>query len=100
MVKLLDGQHRRPPLPIRRFQPHYTSMSRRSVEVTAELVLRAYRLGLFPMAEGRAGAKLFWLDPLKRGLLPLDQFHLSRRLLRTVLSDTFQVTADHNFAGT
>jgi len=75
-------------------------MSRRSVEVTADLVLRAYRLGLFPMAEGRAGDKLFWLDPLKRGVLPLERFHLSRRLLRTVLSDAFQVTADHNFAGT
>jgi leucyl/phenylalanyl-tRNA--protein transferase len=75
-------------------------MSRRSVEVTADLVLRAYRHGLFPMAEGRAGDKLFWLDPVKRGVLPLDRFHLPRRLLRTVLSDDFQVTADRNFAGT
>jgi leucyl/phenylalanyl-tRNA---protein transferase len=75
-------------------------MSRRSVEVTTDLVLRAYRHGLFPMAEGRAGDKLFWLDPIKRGVLPLDGFHLPRRLLRTVLSDTFTVTADRNFAGT
>ncbi len=75
-------------------------MSRRSVEVTADLVLRAYRHGLFPMAEGRGGDKLFWLDPVKRGVLPLDRFHLSRRLLRTVLSDQYQVTADTNFAGT
>ncbi len=75
-------------------------MSRRSVEVTTDLVLRAYRHGLFPMAEGRAGDKLFWLDPVKRGVLPLDRFHLSRRLLRTVLSDTFTVTADQNFPGT
>ena len=75
-------------------------MSRRSVEVTTDLVLRAYRHGLFPMAEGRAGDKLFWLDPIKRGILPLDGFHLSRRLLRTVLSDTFTVTADRNFPGT
>ena len=75
-------------------------MSRRSVEVTTDLVLRAYRHGLFPMAEGRAGDKLFWLDPIKRGVLPLDGFHLSRRLLRTVLSDSFIVTADRNFAGT
>jgi leucyl/phenylalanyl-tRNA--protein transferase len=52
------------------------------------------------MAEGRAGDKLFWLDPIKRGVLPLDGFHLSRRLLRTVLSDTFTVTVDQNFAGT
>jgi leucyl/phenylalanyl-tRNA--protein transferase len=75
-------------------------MSRRSAEVTADLVLRAYRHGLFPMAEGRGGEKLFWLDPIKRGVLPLGGFHLSRRLLRTVLSDTFTVTADQNFAGT
>lgn len=75
-------------------------MSRRSVEVTTDLVLRAYRHGLFPMAEGRAGDKLFWLDPIKRGVLPLDRFHLSRRLLRTVLSGEFTVTADRNFAGT
>ena len=52
------------------------------------------------MAEGRAGDKLFWLDPIKRGVLPLDGFHLSRRLLRTVLSDHFTVTVDQNFAGT
>jgi leucyl/phenylalanyl-tRNA--protein transferase len=75
-------------------------MSRRSVEVTTDLVLRAYRHGLFPMAEGRTGEKLFWLDPIKRGVLPLDGFHLSRRLLRTVLSDTYRVTVDRNFAGT
>ena len=75
-------------------------MSRRSVEVTTDLILRAYRHGLFPMAEGRAGDKLFWLDPIKRGVLPLDGFHLSRRLLRTVLSGGFVVTADQNFSGT
>ncbi len=75
-------------------------MSRRSVEVTTDLLLRAYRHGLFPMAEGRAGEKLFWLDPIKRGVLPLDEFHLSRRLLRTVLSGPYTVTADRNFAGT
>jgi leucyl/phenylalanyl-tRNA--protein transferase len=75
-------------------------MSRRSVEVTTDLLLQAYRRGFFPMAEGRTGDKLFWLDPLKRGVLPLDAFHLSRRLLRTVLSGPFSVTADTNFAGT
>jgi leucyl/phenylalanyl-tRNA--protein transferase len=75
-------------------------MSRRSVEVTTDLLLRAYRHGLFPMAEGRAGDKLFWLDPIRRGILPLDGFHLSRRLLRSVLSGGYTVTADRNFAGT
>ncbi len=73
-------------------------MSRRSVEITPDLMLRAYRAGLFPMAETRRGERLYWLDPELRGVLPLDGFHLSRRLLRTVLSDTFEVTADRDFA--
>jgi leucyl/phenylalanyl-tRNA--protein transferase len=75
-------------------------MSRRVVEITPELMLRAYRHGLFPMAETRRGDRLYWLDPERRGILPLDRFHLSRRLLRTVLSGTFKVTADEDFAAT
>ena len=75
-------------------------MSRRTVEITTELMLRAYRHGLFPMAETRRGERLYWLDPERRGVLPLDQFHLSRRLARTVLSDAFSVTVDQDFAGT
>jgi leucyl/phenylalanyl-tRNA---protein transferase len=62
--------------------------------------MRAYRLGLFPMAEGRTGDRLYWLDPVKRGVIPLNGFHLPRRLLRTVLSDGFVVTTDRNFSGT
>lgn len=72
-------------------------MSRRNVEITPELMLRAYRAGLFPMAETRRGERLYWLDPERRGMLPLDGFHLPRRLLRTLLSDTFAVTADADF---
>lgn len=72
-------------------------MSRRSLEITPDLMLRAYRAGLFPMAETRRGDRLYWLDPEQRGVLPLDGFHLPRRLLRTVLSDTFTVTADQDF---
>lgn len=75
-------------------------MSRRSVEITADLMLRAYRHGLFPMAETRRGERLYWLDPERRGVLPLDRFHLSRRLARTVLSDAFAVAVDHDFAAT
>lgn len=73
-------------------------MSRRSFEVTPELMLRAYRAGLFPMAETRLGERLYWLDPEQRGVLPLDSFHLPRRLLRTVLSGGFDVTGDQDFA--
>ena len=73
-------------------------MSRRIVEITPELMLRAYRHGLFPMAETRRGDRLYWLDPERRGVLPLDRFHLSRRLLRTVLSGAFDVAADVDFS--
>lgn len=75
-------------------------MSRRTVEITADLMLRAYRHGLFPMAETRRGDRLYWLDPERRGILPLDRFHLPRRLARTVLSGAFTVTVDQDFSGT
>jgi len=75
-------------------------MSRRSVEITPDLMLRAYRHGLFPMAETRRGERLYWLDPERRGILPLDDFHLPRRLARTVLSGGYAVTVDQDFPGT
>ena len=77
-----------------------SSMSRRQLEVTPDLVLRAYAAGVFPMAESRGSDRMYWLDPALRGVLPLDAgFHLSRRLRRTVLSGRFTVTADRDFAG-
>ena len=72
-------------------------MSRRTVEITPEIVLRAYRAGLFPMAESRGGHRLYWLDPEMRGVLPLDGFHLPKRLLRTVLSGPYVVTSNRAF---
>jgi leucyl/phenylalanyl-tRNA--protein transferase len=73
-------------------------MSRRHFDVTPDLMLRAYRAGLFPMAETRRGDRLYWLDPELRGILPLDGFHLSRRLRRTVFSGAFTVGSDQEFA--
>ncbi|MFL1463251.1 leucyl/phenylalanyl-tRNA--protein transferase [Roseococcus sp. DSY-14] len=74
-------------------------MSRRRVEITPEMMLRAYRLGLFPMAESRDSTTLYWLDPEMRGIIPLDGgFHLPRRLARTVRQRRFRVTADQGFA--
>ncbi len=73
-------------------------MSRRTVEVTPELLLRAYRVGLFPMAETRRSNRLYWLDPEFRGILPLDRFHAPRRLLRTVMRGPYTVTVDQDFA--
>lgn len=75
-------------------------MSRRQLEVTPDLLLRAYGAGVFPMAESRQSDRLYWLDPALRGVLPIDAgFHLPRRLKRTALSDRFTVTADRDFAG-
>ncbi len=73
-------------------------MSRQQMEITPDLLLRAYRAGLFPMAETRDDFRLYWLDPELRGVLPLDRFHLPRRLRRTVLSDRYRVTTDADFA--
>jgi leucyl/phenylalanyl-tRNA--protein transferase len=75
-------------------------MSRRHTEITPDLMLRAYRAGLFPMAEARGSARLYWLDPEMRGVLPLDGFHLPRRLARTVLGGGFSVTCDRDFRAT
>ena len=72
-------------------------MSRRALPITPDLVLRAYRAGLFPMAEGRQSGRLYWLDPKMRGILPLDRFHLPRSLRKVVLSNRFAVTADTDF---
>jgi leucyl/phenylalanyl-tRNA--protein transferase len=66
--------------------------------LTPEIVLRAYAEGLFPMAERRDDPTLFWVSPELRGIIPLDGFHVSKRLARTVRSDRFAVTFDHAFA--
>jgi len=66
-------------------------------ELTPELLLRAYAHGYFPMAESRDDPDLFWLDPEMRGILPLDRFHVSRRLARTIRADHFVVRIDTAF---
>src|SRR5271168_4432262 len=75
-------------------------MSTRNIVLNPDLLLRAYRLGLFPMAESRASRALHWLDPEARGVLPLDRFHLPRSLLKTLRAEKFHVTADADFPGT
>ncbi len=67
------------------------------LEITPELLLQAYRIGVFPMGERRDDPKLYWLDPRLRAVLPLDDFHLPRRLARTVRHGAFEVTADTAF---
>ncbi|HEY0104763.1 MAG TPA: leucyl/phenylalanyl-tRNA--protein transferase [Rhizomicrobium sp.] len=66
--------------------------------LTPDLLLHAYAEGLFPMAERRQDTTLFWVSPDQRGVIPLDGFHVSHRLARTVRSDGFAVTFDRAFA--
>jgi leucyl/phenylalanyl-tRNA--protein transferase len=67
------------------------------LELTPDMLLRAYAIGMFPMAEDRDDPELFWFDPPMRGIIPLDDFHVPRRLQRTVRSGRFHVTFDHAF---
>ena len=61
------------------------------------MLLRAYALGIFPMAERRDDNEVYWVDPERRGILPLEGFHLPRRLARTVRQDRFDVACDRDF---
>ncbi|HYD32032.1 MAG TPA: leucyl/phenylalanyl-tRNA--protein transferase [Azospirillaceae bacterium] len=67
------------------------------VELTPQLLLRAYAAGIFPMAESADADDLYWFDPEMRGILPLETFHIPRRLRRTVRQGAFEVRVDHAF---
>jgi len=69
-----------------------------AARITSDLLLRAYAEGVFPMAERRESETLYWVSPESRGVIPLDTFHVSHRLARTVRSGKFRVTADLAFA--
>ncbi len=66
-------------------------------DLTPDMLLRAYAVGVFPMAEDRNDPELFWVDPRMRGIIPLNEFHVPRRLRRTVRSSAFDVTYDRDF---
>jgi leucyl/phenylalanyl-tRNA---protein transferase len=63
-----------------------------------QMLLRAYALGIFPMADDRDDDAIYWVEPKRRAILPLDGFHLSRSLSKTIRSDAFKVTSDAAFA--
>jgi leucyl/phenylalanyl-tRNA---protein transferase len=67
-------------------------------EITPEILLRAYAMGIFPMAEARDDSAIHWVDPRQRGILPLDSFHISRSLARRLRDPAFTATADQAFA--
>jgi leucyl/phenylalanyl-tRNA---protein transferase len=73
------------------------SRPREPFEITTEILLRAYSIGLFPMAESAKDRNLFWVDPEKRGIFPLDGLIVSKSLAKTVRSDRFEVRIDQDF---
>ena len=68
-----------------------------SIRIDAQLLLRAYAYGVFPMAEARDDPNLFWIDPERRGILPLDRFHVPKRLRRTLKAAPFDIRIDTAF---
>jgi leucyl/phenylalanyl-tRNA--protein transferase len=69
------------------------------IEITPEVLLKAYACGIFPMAESAEDPSLHWVEPELRGIIPLDRFHVSSRLARTVRSDRFAITVNRDFDG-
>jgi len=65
--------------------------------ITPEILLKAYATGIFPMGESETDPELFWVDPDFRGILPLDQFHVPKRLIRTIKSERFSIKIDTSF---
>jgi leucyl/phenylalanyl-tRNA--protein transferase len=68
-----------------------------AIRLTPDILIEAYAAGIFPMAESADDPELFWVDPTRRGILPLDAFHVPRRLQRVLRSGTFAVRCDTRF---
>jgi leucyl/phenylalanyl-tRNA--protein transferase len=74
-----------------------TSRDAAFVEITPEVLLKAYACGIFPMAESAEDPALYWIEPEQRGVIPLDRFHVSGRLARTVRSEPFTIVCNRDF---
>ena len=67
------------------------------IEITPEVLLKAYACGIFPMAESADDPALYWIEPEQRGIIPLNGFHVSSRLARTVRTTPLTVYVDRDF---
>lgn len=67
--------------------------------LTPQMLLHAYQAGIFPMAESRDDSELFWVDPRRRGIIPLDDFHISRSLAKHMRSANWTIKVDTDFDG-
>ncbi len=67
------------------------------MEITPQVLLKAYACGIFPMAESASDPGLFWVEPEYRGIIPLDDFHIPKRLSRTIRQNRFDIRFDTSF---
>jgi leucyl/phenylalanyl-tRNA---protein transferase len=74
-----------------------TSLDDVMIEITPQVLLKAYACGIFPMAESAEDNALYWIEPERRGILPLDRVHVPKRLARTIRKGGFDVRIDKNF---
>jgi leucyl/phenylalanyl-tRNA--protein transferase len=74
-----------------------TSIDDVMIEITPQVLLKAYACGIFPMAESAEDNALYWIEPERRGILPLDRVHVPKRLARTIRQGGFDVRIDRNF---
>jgi len=74
-----------------------TSIDDVIIEITPQVLLKAYACGIFPMAESADDNALYWIEPERRGILPLDRVHVPQRLVRTIRKGGFQVRVDNDF---
>ena len=70
-----------------------------SIELTPELIIRAYQAGIFPMAEDAGSDDLFWVSPQKRGVIPLDGFHISLSIRKNLKTNPYEIRIDTSFEG-
>ena len=68
-------------------------------DLTPEILLHGYSIGIFPMAEHRDDPEIFWVDPRRRGVMPLNGFHISRSLARAMRRSTYHHTINRDFDG-
>lgn len=71
-----------------------------AMELTADLILRAYQAGIFPMAEAEDDDDVFWVSPEMRGIIPLDEFKVSKSLRKLLKRNLFQIKVDTDFEAT
>ncbi len=75
------------------------NLSSKKINLTPKIVLQAYSAGIFPMAKNRSGREIFWVDPEKRGIIPLNGIHVPRSLRKSVRNSHLNIRYNTNFNG-